>query len=78
MNLSSTEKKILKKIAQSHLITKVELKNFVKQNEGKDPSAVDIAARALLDKKLINEINPIGSTCFIITQKGTRFLSDNE
>jgi hypothetical protein len=82
--LSKMEQKILKKVSDSQLITKMELKNFL-QNDGlsgreaKDVSQiVDSTAKGLIDKKLLTAISPVGSTCYIITQKGARLLSDME
>jgi hypothetical protein len=81
-NLSKLEQKILKKVSDSQLITKSELKNFL-QNDGlsgresKDVSQiVDSTAKGLIDKKLLTAISPVGSTCYIITQRGARLLSD--
>jgi hypothetical protein len=80
--LSKIEKKILFKVADSQLITKQELRTFL-QNDGmagrdqKDVSQiVDSAAKGLIDKKLLTAISPVGSTCYIITQQGTRMLQD--
>jgi len=81
-NLSKLEMKILKKISESQLITKTELRNFMKNNgaEGsKDIGhVVDSATKGLIDKKLLTAISPVGSTCYIITQKGSRLLQEIE
>ncbi len=80
--LSKLEEKILKKVADSQLITKAELKVFLKNNgssdkDGRDlTQVVDSATKGLIEKKLLNAISPVGSTCYIITQKGTRLLQD--
>ena len=80
--LSKLELKILKKVSDSHLITSIELKNFLK-NDGLSGRAsedisqiVNSAAKAMIDKRLLTAISPVGSTCYIITQKGARLLSD--
>ena len=83
-NLSKIEEKILKKVAESQLITKMELKTFLKSNgasekEGKDlTQVVDSATKGLIEKQFLTAISPVGSTCYIITQKGTRILHDME
>jgi hypothetical protein len=68
--------KLLRKIAAAHLLTKEELKKFLRDN-GNDVS-VNHAVRNLVSKQYVNEIHPIGSTCFVITQKGARALKDIE
>ncbi len=80
--MSKLEMKILKKVSDSQLITKTELRNFL-QNDGlagkesRDVlQIVDSAARGLIDKKLLTAIAPVGSTCYIITQQGSRILQD--
>lgn len=78
LNLSPAEKKILKKINESNVITKTELKSFMtNESKGKDIDAVlDISTRALIQKNFIDVVRPIGSTCFVITQIGSRFIKD--
>lgn len=79
--LTPAEEKILKKIAEQSLITKIELKKFLSNNggSGRDMSGiVDNAARSLMEKNLISTINPVGSTCFVITQRGAKMLKDME
>ncbi len=68
--------KLLKKIAASHLVTKEELKKFLRDN-GHDAS-VNTAMKNLISKQYVNEIHPIGSTCFVITQKGNRAIKELE
>ncbi len=83
-NMSKLEEKILKKVAESQLITKMELKNFLQNNgapgkEGRDlTQVVDSAAKSLIEKNLVTAISPVGSTCYIITQRGARLLSEME
>ena len=73
--LSANEKKILKKIAENHIITRSELKTFLQTNGGSS-AAIDSVTRNLLKDNLLSEVNPIGSTCYVITQKGNRFLDE--
>ena len=73
--LTSTEEKVLKKIAEMNLVTRQELKKFLKDNgSSENGNTVDVITRSLIDKKLVTAINPIGSTCYIITQNGNRLL----
>jgi len=69
--LSKNEEKVLRKIAEMVVITKNELKVFLN-----DSDSVDVIVNGLIEKKLIAQINPIGSTSFVITQKGSKFLQD--
>ncbi len=73
--LTTIEKKILKKVAEDQLISRPELKKFLHSNGGGE-NAIDTVARNLVEKNLLAEIHPIGSTCYVITQKGTRMLDD--
>lgn len=73
--LTQAEEKILKKIGEANLITKHEIKKFLKENGGSD-SVVESATKSLMEKNLITTINPIGSVCFIITQRGSKLLQD--
>lgn len=73
--LTSIEKKILKKVAEHQLITRPELKRYLQANGGGE-NAVDSVTKNLVQKNLMAEINPIGSTCYVITQKGSRMLDD--
>lgn len=73
--LSAIEKKILKKVSENQLITRPELKKFLQTNGGGE-NAVDTVTRNLVQKNFLVEINPIGSTCYVITQKGSRMLDD--
>jgi hypothetical protein len=80
MKLTLAEEKLLKKISEAQLITKSELREFMgKEGKlgGKDASGLlDIAAKQLMDKDLVSIINPIGSTCYIITKQGATVLKD--
>ena len=73
--LTSIEKKILKKVADSQLISRPELKKFLQTNGGGE-NAMDTVTKNLVGRNLLAEINPIGSTCYVITQKGTRTLDE--
>lgn len=83
-NMTKLEEKILKKVAEAQLITKMELRTFLKNNgasekEGRDLTrVVDSATKGLIDKKYLTAISPVGSTCYIITQRGAKLLQDIE
>lgn len=78
--LTPAEAKILKKISEMNLITKYELKRFLNDNgSGRDINAIlESATKGLMEKDLVSSINPVGSTCFVITKKGSRMLQDME
>ena len=78
--LTPAESKILKKITEMNLITKYELKRFLNDNgSGRDINAIlESATKGLMEKDLVSAINPVGSTCFVITKKGSRMLQDME
>ena len=72
--ISDIEKTVLKKLSETHLATKHELRKMLsKDHKNFD---VDIVTKGLLEKNLLKAINPVGSTCYIITQKGTRLLRE--
>lgn len=72
--LTPSEEKILKRIGQAGLATKHELKNLFDGNPDASSSIIELATGNLLDRGFITRMNPIGSTCFIITQKGKKYL----
>ena len=79
--LNQSERNVLKKIAESHLLTKIELKKYLESNgsSGKDLTPVaDAITRRLMEQKLVTAISPVGSTCYIITQRGTQMLRELE
>jgi predicted transcriptional regulator len=79
--LNQIERNILKKIAETQLISKPELRRFLETNgnSGNDMTAVvDTITRRLVEQNFISSINPVGSTCYLITQRGTQFLRDME
>ncbi len=79
--LSQSERNVLKKIAENHLLTKIELKKFLETNgsSGNDLTSVaDSITRRLMEQKLVTAISPVGSTCYIITQRGTQMLKELE
>ena len=77
--LNQLDKSVLKKIAESQLITKSELKKYIEFSGSKDAaSALEGITRRLLDQRLISAISTVGSTCYIITQKGNQFLKEYE
>jgi len=78
VSLNSIEREILEKIAQNQLITKMELIKFLK-NEKKVANAkgvLDSAIKSLSSNGFINIINPIGATCLVITQDGSKVLEE--
>ncbi len=76
--LSPAEEKILKRIAERNIITKIELKEFLRANGGSGniTSLVDMACSSLMGKNLIFTINPVGSTCYVITQRGAKIINE--
>ena len=70
--LSPAEEKILKKLSKQQLVARSELIELFKANgSGGDPRGlVDVVTNGLVEKKYISSINPVGSICFVITQKG--------
>ena len=78
--MSETEKNLLKKIAESNLITKYELKKYLEStgNVKDASSAIESITRRLMDQKLVSAISPVGSTCYIITQKGSQMIKEME
>ncbi len=77
MPLTKIEEKILKAISDNQLITKNELKTILKKDAGSNDVSVvlDSVGKNLIEKKLITIITPIGSTCYVITQKGAQMLN---
>ena len=78
-SLNQIEKKVLKKIAENQLMTKIEIRNFLKGGGYSDrdvSNLVETVTRSLIDKKLLSAISPVGSTCYLITQSGARLLDD--
>ncbi len=80
MKLTPAEEKLLKKIGDAQLVTKTELREFMRKNNGASgrdaTSILDVATRGLLEKDLVTVINPVGSTCYLITKSGSKRLRD--
>lgn len=74
MNITKIEEKILKKIGETKVTTKIELKSIFSNPE--NTTIIDSVTKGLIEKELIASINPLGSTCFIITRKGNQLLKD--
>jgi hypothetical protein len=72
--LSEAEKKILRNIVESQLISRPDLKKFLASNGGSD--SIDIVIQNLVKKSFVSAINPVGSTCYVITQKGNKMLEE--
>jgi len=73
--LTPAEEKVLKKLSKQQLVTRTELIDFMRTNGSSNPNSVaDIVARSLAEKKYISAINPVGSVCYVITQKGLNVI----
>ncbi len=74
-SLSKTELMILKIVKDRSLITKTELISELRNNGSEDAkSLVEAATSALIEKGHLTCLNPIGSTCFVITKTGQEIL----
>ncbi|MHA1873830.1 MAG: hypothetical protein ACTSVB_06930 [Candidatus Heimdallarchaeaceae archaeon] len=73
--LNNIEEQILKKIYESHLVNKNEIISFL-NNNGHDvgEEVVITAVKNLEEKSLIKTVNPLSSTCYVITKKGIDFI----
>ena len=79
--LSQAERNVLKKIADNQLMTKIEVRKFLEANGSscKDlSSVVDSITRKLIEQKYVTSVSPVGSTCYIITQRGSQLLKEIE
>ena len=75
--LSANEEKVLRKIAESHLVSKNEIKELLNDGSDVDNShLLDSVVRSLIDKKFVSAVNPVGETCFVITQRGSKMLQN--
>jgi predicted transcriptional regulator len=75
--MNPNELKIMKKIAEHELITKIELKKFLMTSGGTASDAsIDSVTRNLIQKNLITTVNMVGSTCYIITKRGAQVLKE--
>lgn len=73
--MNPNELKIMKKIAEHELITKIELKKFLQASGGSD-DALDSITKSLLQKNYITTVNMVGSTCYIITKNGAQLMKE--
>jgi predicted transcriptional regulator len=73
--LSPVERKVLKRIAEMQLVSRNDLKRYMQSNGGGE-NAVDTVTQNLVKKSLLTEVRPIGSTCYVITQKGNQMLEE--
>ena len=73
--LTPVEKKVLKRIAEMQLVSRADLKRFMQTNGGGE-NAVDTVTQNLVKRNLLSEVRPIGSTCYVITQKGNQMLEE--
>jgi hypothetical protein len=67
----------MQRISESGLVTKTELKTHLGKNGmNSDGTAVDLVIKNLCDRNFLSVINPIGSTCFVLTKKGGKLLEN--
>jgi hypothetical protein len=72
MEPDGIEKELLEEIAKRMVVTKEELVRFL-ENKVENPSTVVASVtKALSNKGLITYVNPIGQSCYAITQRGMR------
>ncbi len=71
--LSPKEKKLLEKIAERQVVTKVELRNMLKEPK----SSLDVSLKSLLEKKFITTLS-FRSDCYVITKTGLKALDEFE
>lgn len=74
--LNPMEMKILRTVSENQLVTKPELIRMINGSSGGSVTSVESAAKGLVQKNLLAAINPIGSTCYVITQRGVKLLHD--
>lgn len=76
MTLTPIEKEILSRISKNQLMTKVEVMKFLRsEKKVSNPKGVlDSSITNLLNNGFVDVVNPIGSTCIVITQEGSRYL----
>jgi len=72
--MSQTETKLLKKISESQLVSKDELKQFLRSNGVENDAVLDSVLQSLVTKGFVNVLNGVGSTCFVITNKGNNMF----
>ncbi len=74
-SLSKKEMSILGIVNQRNLVTKMELVKELRNNGSEDAkSVVEATTNALVKKGHLSCLNPIGSTCFVITKSGSKIL----
>lgn len=78
MSLTLIERELLEKVNQNQLITRIELFKFLKNEKkvGNPKGVLESAIKSLYASGFINIINPIGSTCLVITQDGSKLLDE--
>ncbi len=72
--MSAMEKKMLEKLAQAQLMSKSDLKSFFRENGSSSTTIFETTLKNLASKAYISPIMPLGSTSFVITQKGLKVL----
>ena len=69
--LSEKEKTALKAVGKNSLLTISDMKKVI-------GDGTEYIINRLIDKKLISEVRPIGTICYVITAKGSKALRDIE
>jgi len=76
--LTDVENKILEKLSKVSLANRKEIEKFLINECGIQDNVSNIfesATKSLKEKGLISAINPVGSTCFVITRRGTKIVN---
>ena len=71
MVLSEKEKTALRAVGKNSLLTISDMKKVI-------GDGTEYIINRLIDKKLISEVRPIGTICYVITAKGSKALRDIE
>jgi predicted transcriptional regulator len=72
METNGIEREVLEEINKRMVVNKEELIRFLENKVENPPAVVNSVTKALFDKGLITYVNPIGQSCYAITQKGMR------
>ncbi len=78
MSLTNTEKMLLRKISQLQLASRNDLKSFLKENDKGGSTVLDTIVKNLTEKKYIVPITPLGSTTFVVTQRGLKMIENSD
>ena len=74
--MNKSEISILKALAERKLMTKADILKFLELNGVKKDAEtlVNTVTQSLVKKGYATFINPLGSTCYMITRDGSKFL----